>query len=62
MVPNDRKIGQQQLNVLVHADDIVLVVKNETEIRQLFVEMEDIARKLRVHINQGNKMYDSGTE
>jgi hypothetical protein len=32
MIPNDRKIGQQQLNALAHADDIVLVVKNETEI------------------------------
>ena len=53
MVPNDIKIGQQQLNVLAYADDIVLVAKNEIQIWQLFVEMENIARKLQVHINQG---------
>jgi hypothetical protein len=28
------------LNVLAYADDIVLIGKNETEVRQLFVEME----------------------
>jgi len=27
MVPSDIKIGQQQLNVLAFADDIVLIVK-----------------------------------
>jgi len=46
MVPSGIKIGKEQLNILAHADDIVLIGKNETEIRQLFVEMENIARKL----------------
>jgi hypothetical protein len=40
------KIGKEQLNILACADDIVLIGKNEIEIRQLFVEMENIARKL----------------
>ena len=46
MVPGGIKIGKEQLNVLAYADDIVLLGKNETEIRQLFVEMESTARKL----------------
>ena len=46
MVPGGIKIGKEQLNVLVYADDIVLLGKNEIEIRQLFVEMESAARKL----------------
>ena len=44
MVPGGVKIGKEQLNV--YADDIVLLGKNEIEIRQLFVEMESAARKL----------------
>jgi hypothetical protein len=40
------------LNVLAHADGILLMGKNEIEIRQLFVEMENIARKLGLQINQ----------
>jgi len=53
MVPSGIKIGKEQLNVLAYADDIALIGKNETEIRQLFVEIENIARKLCLHINQG---------
>jgi len=34
------------LNVLAYADDIVLIVKNETEIRQLSAEIENIVRNL----------------
>ena len=45
MVPSGIKIGKQQMNVLAHGDDNVLIVKNETEIRQLFVETENIVRK-----------------
>jgi hypothetical protein len=37
MVPSGIKIGKEQLNILAYADDIVLIGKNETEIRQLFV-------------------------
>jgi len=32
MVPSGIKIGKQQLNVLVYADDIVLIGKNKIEI------------------------------
>ena len=48
---------------MAYADDIVLLGKNEIEIRQLFVEMESAARKLGLQINQEkNKIYDSGKE
>ena len=33
-----------EMSILTYADDIVLIGKNEIEIRQLFVEMESIAR------------------
>jgi len=46
MVPRDIKIGNEQLNKLAYADDIVLIGENEIEIRQFFVEMENIDRKL----------------
>jgi len=63
IVPGGIKIGKEQLNVLAYADDIVLLGKNEIEIRQLFVEMESAARKLGLQINQEkNKIYDSGKE
>jgi len=48
MVPSGLKIGKEQLNVLAYADDIVLIGKNKTEIIELFVEMENIARKFRL--------------
>ena len=35
MVPSGIKIGKEQLNVLAHADDIVLIGICETEIRQI---------------------------
>ena len=57
MVPSDIKIGKEQLNVFTYADDIVLIGKNEMEIRQLFVETENIAKKLGLHINQGQTKY-----
>ena len=40
------------MNVLEYTDDIVLIGKNEIEIRQLFVEIENIASKLGLCINQ----------
>jgi hypothetical protein len=61
MVPSGIKIGKEQLNILAYADNIALIVKNEIEIRKLFVEMENIARKFRLQINQ-DKIYDSGKE
>ena len=51
MVPSGKEIGKQQLNVLAYTDEIVLIGKNEIQIRQLFVETENIARKLGLHIN-----------
>ena len=57
MVPGGIKIGKEQLNVLAYADDIVLLGKNEIEIRKLFVEMENIARKLGLQINQEKTKY-----
>ena len=46
MVHRGTKIGKEQMNIIAYADDITLIGKNETEIRQLFVEIENIARKL----------------
>ena len=57
MVPSGIKIGKEQLNVLAYADDIVLIGKNEIEIRKRFVEMENIARKLGLQINQEKTKY-----
>jgi hypothetical protein len=34
-------IGKEQLKILAYADDIVLIGKNEIEIRQLLVETEN---------------------
>ena len=42
---------------MAYADDIVLLGKNEIEIRQLFVEMESAARKLGLQINQEKTKY-----
>jgi len=60
MVPGGIKIGKEQLNVLAYADDIVLLGKNEIEIRQLFVEKESAARKLGLQINQEKTKYMIG--
>jgi len=57
MFPSGIKIGKKQLNVLAYADDIALIGKNEIEIRQPFVEIENITRKLGLHINQGKTKY-----
>ena len=57
MVPSGIKIGKEQLNVLAYADDIALIGKNEIEIRKLFVEMENIARKFGLRINQEKTKY-----
>ena len=53
MVPSGIKIGKEQLNILAYA----LIGKNEIEIRKLFVEMENIARKFRLQINQEKTKY-----
>jgi len=55
--PSGIKIDKEQLNILAYADDIALIGKNEIEIRKLFVEVEDIARKFGLQINQKNTKY-----
>jgi len=57
MVLNGIKIGKEQLNVAAYADDIVLIGKNEIEIRQLFIEIQNIERKFRLHINLRKTKY-----
>jgi len=57
MIPSGIKIGKEQVNVLAYAEDIVLTGKNETEVRQLFVVTENIARKSGLHINHGKTKY-----
>jgi hypothetical protein len=51
MAPSGIKISKEQFNILAYADEI-LILKNEMEIRQLFVEMENTARKLGLQINK----------
>jgi hypothetical protein len=55
MVPSSIKISKEQLNISAYADDIILIGKNE--IRQLFLEMENVARKLGLQINQEKIKY-----
>jgi hypothetical protein len=57
MVPKGIKFGKEQLNKLAYADNIVLIGKNEIEIRQFIVDMEIIARKLGLQINQEKTKY-----
>ena len=53
MVPSGIKMGKDKSNVLAYTDDIGVIGKTEIEIRQFLVEIENIARKLGLHINQG---------
>jgi hypothetical protein len=57
MAPSGIKIGKEQLNILAYADEIVLIGKNEVEIKQLFVEMENTFRKLGLQMNQEKTNY-----
>ena len=57
MVPSGIRICKEQLNVLAYADDIAFIGKNEIEIRKRFVEMENIARKFGLQINQEKTKY-----
>ena len=57
IVPSGIKIGKEQLNVLAYADGIALIEKNEIGIRKLFVEMENIARKFGLQMNQEKTKY-----
>ena len=57
MVPSCIKIGTEQLSVLAYTDVIALIGKNETDIKKLFVDMENIARKFGLQINQEKTKY-----
>jgi len=57
MFPSGIKIGKEKLNVLAYADDIALIGKNEIEIRKLFIEMENIARKFGLQKSQVKTKY-----
>ena len=57
MVPSGVMIGEERLNILAYADDIALIGKNEIEIRKLFVEIENVARKFGLQINQEKTKY-----
>ena len=47
MVPSDIKICKEQLTVLAYVDDIVLIGKDETDIRKLFCRSRKHCQKLR---------------
>jgi len=57
MASSGIRIGKEQFNVLAYADDIALIGKNEIEIRKLFVEVENIARKFGLQINHEKTKY-----
>jgi hypothetical protein len=50
------------LHILAYAGDIVLIGKNTIEMRHCFVEMENIARKLGLQINQEKTRYEKCIE
>ena len=57
MVPSGIKIREEKLNILPYADDIALSGKNEIEIRKLFVEIKNVARKFGLQVNQEKTKY-----
>jgi hypothetical protein len=57
MVPSGIKVGKEHFNILAYADDIVLRGKNEIEVRKIFVEMGNVARKITLQINQEKTKY-----
>ena len=63
MIPIDINIGTEQLNVLAYADDTVLIVKNEIEIRELYCTHRKYCQRVRTtHKRRKNKIYEDGTE
>ena len=63
MVPNDMKIGKEQLNILAYADDIALIGKIEVEIRNLFCRNGKLCLKFWTRDKpRKDKIYDSGKE
>jgi hypothetical protein len=57
MLPSGIKICKEHLNILAYADDIALIGKTEIEIRKVLVEMENIARKFGLQLNQEKTKY-----
>jgi hypothetical protein len=57
MIPSGIRICKEQLNLLEYADDIVLIGKNEIEIRQLFCRNRKHCQKVRTTHNQGKTKY-----
>ena len=62
MIPRNIKFGNEQLNVLAYTDDIVLTVKNETEIRQFCRDRKHCKKVRTTHKRRKNKMHDGGTK
>jgi len=63
MVRNGIRIGIEQLNVLVYADDNALIGKNGIEIRKLFFRNGKHCQKVRTTDKpQKDKIYDTGKE
>jgi hypothetical protein len=61
MVPSAIRIGKEQFNMLAYADDIVLIGKNEIEVRQFFCRNGKYCQKARtIDKPRKNKTYDRG--
>jgi hypothetical protein len=57
MVPSGITIYKEQLTTLAYADDIALIGKNEIDVRKLFAEKENIARKFGLQTNKEKTKY-----
>ena len=63
MIPSGIKIGKEQLNVLAYADGIVLVERNEIEVRKTFCRNGEHCQKVRnADRPRKEKIRDSGKE
>jgi hypothetical protein len=57
MVPSGIKIGKEQLNILAYADGHCINWEKWNRNKKIFVEMENIARKFGLWINQEKTKY-----
>ena len=57
IIRSDIKIGKGKFNILAYEGDILLIVKNEIQLKQFFVEVENTARLLELHINEEKTKY-----
>jgi hypothetical protein len=63
MLPSAMKIGKEQFNISVYADDIALIGKNEIEIRKFFCRNGKLCQKIcTTDKPRKDKIYDSGKE